>query len=66
MIGELLDTGWAISYSDGTGREGHHPAAAVSNSPRDPSSNRKASRYLGTLATLTVADSERAGILLSL
>ena len=64
-ISEQMDMGWTISYSDvGTGREEHHAASAISNSRRDPTSGCRASRSLGTLAT--VADSERTGILLSL
>ena len=58
-IGERLDEGWRVAYTDGCGREGH-TAYAYHRTSRRETSEHTSGGYLGRGAT--VADSERRGV----
>lgn len=62
-IGGLLDEGWRVCYTDGTGRQGHSASAMVSEDRRGNPTLSSLS-YLGEEAT--VADGEREAIVLAL
>ena len=63
LIGNLLEQGWRVAFSDGTGREGHY-AAGLWSSDRRGGTDRADGAYLGELAT--VHDAELLGITLAL
>ena len=60
MIGEALDEGWRIAYSDGCGRDNHN-SYACHRGDRRGGEEKTTGGYLGPIST--VADSERRGVL---
>lgn len=62
-IGGMLDEGWRVCYTDGTGRQGH-AASAMFSEDRRGNPTLRSSSYLGEEAT--VADGEREAIVLAL
>lgn len=62
MIGQKLDEGWRVAYSDGCGRDNHNSFACHKEDRRGGDRNDTTTGgYLGPITT--VADSERRGVL---
>ena len=61
MLGEKLDKGWRLAYSDGCGRDNHNSYACHRENRRGEKKEATTGGYLGPIST--VADSERRGVL---